>query len=211
MNPTSMFIAIGPGEPLDTFLHSAKSRVHEAVGDHLYLSDPPHLTLYLAAFDDPDAVLSLVDGLSRGMSAFEVAFDDWFVFERDPLTGGNTPVCRIEEPASSFLRRLQRSIVETLSPIRNPQASRERYIGQWSTLSPIRQQSVERTGFPYTGDDWLPHFSVASIRPDDWEAAWSVLKDRPPTGTFSCDWLRVYRLDGIEPVLLSEIRLRFGP
>ncbi len=207
MKPSTLFVAYGPDARTDDFIRAAKDRVRKAVGDQLYLSDPPHATVYLAAFDDPAGVVRTIEGIFRTAPAIPGELEGWHVFENDPLTDGNTPTCRFDSRCRSRLRSIQPTIVDNLQWQRNAEASEARYRTHWDSLTALRRRSVAEFGFPFVGDDWIPHFSIASIRPEVWDDAWAVLKETPPLGAFSCDWLRVYRLDGIEPVLFHEIRL----
>jgi len=211
MEPTTLFIAYGPDARTDDFIRAAKDRVRKAVGDRLYLSDPPHATVYLAAFDDPAGVVETIEDLFCTAPAIPGEFEGWHVFENDPLTGGNTPTCRIDSRCRDRLRSIQPTIVDNLYLQRNPEASEARYRTHWEKLTTLRRQTVREIGFPYFREDWIPHFSIASIGPEAWDDGWAVLKETPPLGPFSCDWLRIYRLDGIEPVLFHEIRLQTGP
>ena len=206
----TLFAALQPDAALTDFLLDAKRRTHDLVGPQQFLDDPPHLTVYLAWFAQESVVAEALHRLGPVLSAPGTELTGWHVFEGDPLTGNHSLVCQIAPADQDRLRDFQSRVVEHLAPLRDRQASAARYAARLSSLSPQREMAIREVGFPYLGEDWHPHFTVASVRPADWPAVWHALKDRPPRGRFHCPALQLYRLEGERPVLRTTLALCQG-
>ena len=207
MSSVPLFIALQPDLALTQFLLDAKERTRNQVGDQLYLSDPPHLTLYLAYFADITAVQHHIQALADTLQPVVGNLHGWHVFENDVLTSRNTLTCQIDPAAIPQVRATQAAVIAALSPLRDVARTRERYAARLDQLSPERQQAVETVGFPFIGDDWQPHFSVGSILPGDWPLVWADLQSTPPSGAFSCPQLKLYQLEGVTPRLVDTFPL----
>jgi 2'-5' RNA ligase len=184
-------------------LWGAKAKTTAAAGAQLYADHPPHLTLYLAAFEDPQSLLAAVEELANRWPPPVFELIGWSVFYADVLAGGNTVVCKMAEDSASKCRMLQAEVIRLLAPHRDEAASKLRYEARWEALTLPRQRAAEDVGFPFIGDDWQPHFTVASIATDQWEAAWPLLERDPIAGTFTAASLTLYALENGHPVPLS--------
>jgi 2'-5' RNA ligase len=71
----------------------------------------------------------------------------------------------------------------------------QRYSASWEKLSPVQRASTEAWGFPFTGSDWHPHVTVASIARDHWSLVWHTLEKLSPHGAFTFPKMCLYRLD----------------
>ena len=202
-----MFLSLDPGSGIDTLLLRYKREIRDLVGEQLFLNDPPHLTAYLAAFAQQEPVQATAADLAAEFSAIEMQVVGWHVFTSDPLTGGNTLVFQLSERSQSELRGFQQRLIEEFAPLRDRSATMSRYLRQFHKLSRERRDSIEECGFPFTGADWHPHYTVASIRPDDWKVASQVLK-QPPTISEHCGSLTVYLLEREQPVAVASYPLR---
>ena len=185
-----------------------KREIRELVGTQLFLNDPPHLTVYLAAFLQEEPVLAAAADLAEELSAIEIRVVGWHVFTSDPLTGGNTLVFQFSEKSQSALRTFQQRLINEIAPLRDRSATMARYLRQFHKLSRERRDSIEECGFPFTGADWHPHYTVASIRPDNWPTVASQVLPKAPTINESCRALTVYRLEREEPVIVGSHGLR---
>jgi 2'-5' RNA ligase len=197
-----MFLALDPDAELTALVQSYKDRTAELVGPQLYVEDPPHLTVYLAPFPPGARVWEAVQPV-LAQAPPRVNVVGWHVFEADALTGHNTLICDLDEPSRQELRRLQRSLVEAVAPLRDRPASERRFAGPLERLTAEQRAGVLRDGFPYIGDGWHPHFTVASIRVEDWPRLFADLRDRPPSGRFVCPRLKLYRLVNDRPQLVT--------
>jgi 2'-5' RNA ligase len=204
-DPGPAFLALDPGAWLGGAIQAAKDEVRALAGSQRYLEDPPHLTLFVGVFTDRSAVPAVLAGAVP--EAPSIGVQGWHVFRDDPLTGGHTLVAALDPAGMAPLRRLQAAALATVAPLRDLRASRDRYAAVHDRLSPVRQASLDRHGFPFTGDDWHPHVSVASIAALAWDPVWSALAARAPHGTARMPALVWYALDGDRPRRLAEVPL----
>ncbi len=205
--PVLMFLALDPDAELAALVQSYKDRTAELVEAQLYLDDPPHLTVYLAPFSPEARVWEAVQPV-LAQAPPQVNVVGWHVFEADALTGHNTLICDLDEPSRLELRRLQRRVIEAVAPLRDQEATERRLASRLEQLTPEQRDCVRRYGFPYVGDGWHPHFTIASVRRADWPRLFADLRDRPPAGRFSCPRLRLYRLVDDRPQLVESQEFR---
>lgn len=192
--PVTVFAALEPEAALASLIQGYKEQTRALVGQQLYLSDPPHLTIYLAAFPVVDAALAPWRHFAGRNDPVPIELVGWHVFEADALTGNHTLACDIAARDKARLRLLQRDLVDRLAPARDPVATRERFAPRIGFLTDHERACVERHGFPYVGEGWEPHFTIASVRPADWPKLWSALEPQAPRGPYRCARLRLYRL-----------------
>jgi 2'-5' RNA ligase len=201
----TVFTALEPDAALHRLVQAYKDETRSLVGDQLYLADPPHLTLYLAVFPSIDTALSRWHRLKSQQLDVEIQVTGWHVFDADALTGNHTLVCDLAADDKVRLRAWQNQVVACLAPARDAAATDARLAPRLVNLAEAQRAAVASHGFPYLGDGWEPHFTIASIRPDDWPRVWQAVADRPPRGTFRCPRMRLYKLaDGV-PVAIDGL------
>lgn len=208
MTSLPAFVALEPDPGLADLICQAKAIVRELAGAQRYLDEPPHLTLVVNSFPDLDEVAQTLASLARSQSPLRVDLDGWHVFRNDPLTGGHTVVADPAPSGKSALRHLQDRVLEVTAPRRDQEASTARFRPFFGQLSPTRQNSVLRWGFPFTGADWNPHVSVASIAPAVWKSVWVRLETLAPRLAATFGELVLYRLEcGQVPVRVQAFPL----
>ena len=200
----TLFVALEPDAALAAMVGNYKRRVRELVGPQLFLDDPPHLTVYLAVFASVPLITEHFAELAARLAGFEFDITGWHVFVADPLTGNYTLVCEIAAHDKHRLRGVQHEVIAAIAPLSDSAATQARLAGRLAQLSPERRAEIDRVGFPFVGEDWHPHWTIASIGEKDWPAVWSALKDDPPSGRFGWTRLRLYRLEGERPVAVTE-------
>jgi hypothetical protein len=205
---TPFFLSLDPEPEIESLVKRYKRRVRQSAGDQLYLSDPPHLTCYLAHFADSRPVIAAVSKLVAELSAPEINIIGWHTFERDGLTGNNTLVLNFDELTQARLRQMQNQIIDAVAPLRDRTATREHFAPRWGALSVEQRCSVDDCGFPFSGGGWHPHLTIASIRPADWQRASGELLTESPQVAGCCRGLTIYRLEGLEPVAVAAFALR---
>jgi len=192
--PVTAFVALEPEPALAELIRQLKEQTRALVGDQLYLADSPHLTVYLSVFPTPAAVLDRWPKIAQRNDDLTIHLTGWHAFEADALTGNQTLACDIAAYDKKRLRPLQCEIIELLAPVRDAIAARERFAERTEFLTSEERRSVEQYGFPYVGDGWQPHLTIASVRSADWPAVWNTLEPLAPRGTFRCSRWRLFAL-----------------
>ena len=203
----SRFLALEPDDAFAAEVLAFKERVRRLAGDQLYLDHPPHLTLAMSVFRTQGDMTGAIRALCRGLAAPAVTIRGWHVFEADQLTGSQTLVCDVAPDGREPLARVQQEAIAAAAPLRDPGATRECYDESWHRLSDEERANVERFGFPFVGPIWRPHVTVASIRPEDWDAVWSDLAGTPPDAFVRFPHLSIYGMRGDEPNLIERFAM----
>ncbi|MBS0208538.1 MAG: 2'-5' RNA ligase family protein [Planctomycetes bacterium] len=205
-----LFFSLEPDPALTTLILDYKQRTRRVAGDQLYLSDPPHLTVYLAAFASSAKLDEAWDRIVGRLVAPTFEITGWHLFEQDALTGRQTLVCDLCAADRDIFRALQRTVVDAAAPWRDRRATEQRYAGRLDRLQHVEREQVERVGFPFVGDGWHPHFSIASIATGDWPRVRAELWNDPPRGRFTCPRLQLYELHDGHPRLVRSSSLATG-
>ena len=129
--------------------------------------------------------------------AFEIEITGWHVFDADPMTQRRTLVVDFTPASQAYLRRLQIQIAEALAGTYDAEATLNRYAAAMDHFSEEQRRAVQTVGFPFIGDGWHPHFTIASIDAESWPHVEKALMGNPPSGVSVCSSLTHYRvIDG---------------
>lgn len=204
---STMFLGLEPDARLSERICKYKRRVHALVGPQTFLDHPPHLTLYLAAFANGASVADAVALVVRELSAVRTSIVGWHTFWADQLTGRHTLVCQLDDETVNKLREVQHSVISALAPLRHLKVTANRYANRLASLSPIEQASIASSGFPFTGEHWHPHLTIASINATDWPVIERELMPSPPQLDGCFPALALYRLVDEHPIILRRFPL----
>ena len=194
---TSYVITLEPDEKLAGIVANHKRDVRLLVGDQRYLKDPAHSTMYIADLKDfKDWELKfddLINELSFMLTNQIIALNGWFVFENDLVTKNHTLVIEMDERTKDSLSMIQSKVVTLLKDYRvNKSISRYDDV---SNYPEVFQKNVGYCGYPFVGDIWKPHISIASINTSDFPIVWSNLRSSNPIGKYGLGSIAIYELD----------------
>jgi|AntDeeMinimDraft_4_1070355.scaffolds.fasta_scaffold01511_5 2'-5' RNA ligase len=183
---TEYVVTLTPDERAVEEIKSLKSRLRDMVGQQQYLDDEPHVTLYVGDLDiDRKSSLDL-PFLRR--PTFEIT--GWEVFRDDTVTGNHTLVCRIQ---SQGIHEYQKEVAATLeSSRRRPMIGR--FEKTYDDFDERRRENLTEYGYPFIGEGWKPHLTIASIDPSDFQKVWEELEDEAPIGEYEFESVTVYDL-----------------
>ena len=172
-----------------------------------YLADPPHLTVYLAMFSCECGLRPALEKLVPRLKVPRGTIRGWHVFWSDQLTSCHTLVYDLPRDSNPEIVAIQRQVVDRVAPLRDPEATRDRFATSWARLSAEEQRNVEEHGFPFAGANWHPHVTVASVAVEDWPAAWAALGGQSPAGSACFPYLSLYELREEVPALRERFIL----
>jgi 2'-5' RNA ligase len=215
---TRLVVALRPDKSLDALVRQYKRRLLAAAGPQLYATDPPHATLYVADFTAGRmaAALRRAEHLAATIQMPNVALGGWHVFENDPLTGRNTLVCRLNNETCQRLRRVQLEVLAALAPLHDASTTLSAFSERLPLLSDEQRQRAILFGFPYVGDGWIPHLTIASVQPRQWPHVRQVFglldSSSRQIESLSCERgrftaLDIFELQGLEPHRLATFAL----
>ncbi|MFZ4396319.1 MAG: 2'-5' RNA ligase family protein [Kiritimatiellia bacterium] len=151
-------IFIEPTGALKARIDELKGQVRAILPGSPYCDHPAHSSLFVAPLKDPAAGASHLPA-SLAIAPLTIYVGEPIVFYDDAFTAGHTLAWRAR--SDSALQALQRTVAQLLAPFVDPQAlpplppsiAREPFLS-----------SYQRFGFPFVGDHWIPHFTIASLR-----------------------------------------------
>lgn len=142
-----------PNEELRQYVESWKNRLRKLEYDAYYLNHPAHSTIFLFyAFEQDQS--EIISSIKNEKINFRV--DCWKIFENDLVTQGDTLSIGLEptSKAIDFQIDLAESLLNIVKkPILYPNSWEGKY-----------KESYERYGFPFVGNHWIPHLTIASVK-----------------------------------------------
>jgi len=134
-----------PEKKLFSKIEDIKLQIKEQFGDQQYLSDPPHLTLYLGKFNNfiDNRFSFFLENLMEDKK-IKINLGGWEIFGSDPVTRKSTLVCKIEK--NDILYNLQQEIVHYLTPFRKKEVLNRYGHG---LEDPLLQKNLEDFGYPF--------------------------------------------------------------
>lgn len=192
-------------EDLTEKINKLKRLAYLLVGDQQYLSDLPHLTLYVGDFQQ---FTEWKDGFSRILKTiendnFQLEIEQWLEFKNDVVTGKHTLACKINDMGVFRLRKIQDTIVNFLNNYRNKNII-TRYESNFSRFNEIEKKNIEIYGFPFIGDIWIPHVTIASFNETDYNIILEKIRNNCPKGRFKIKSVDIHELDNEEKLHLIK-------
>lgn len=202
------FIALLPDARLHGLIVSLKSDLRVSNPSAYYLGEPPHLTLVAGCYPDERNLRNTFISIASRIKKISITIQGWHTFYDDPLTLGHSLTTQLDAASCDLVRSIQQDVIEKVTDFRDPDRSSARYRQNWNFLSPQRRLSVERFGFPYTGDDLIPHLTIASIPPQMWHTSIDLIKRREFAGEFKLDSIALFEISHAgAPKLIEQIPL----
>lgn len=193
-------IFLEPSGDLRDLIVAQKAKVEAELPGQVFCDHPPHATFIFGGYHSSDIWLEYL--LDRILPTFTVTVDGYHLFPNDTLAGGgHTLVHRLQ--SCSAMLEIQQEAAELLEDfVEQPGGEAEPPWGE-----PLRT-SMQRFGFPFVGEHWIPHMTIASFQtPLDHELI-AELQQQPNKGlSFEAKELAVWQLIGSEHRLLETIPL----
>lgn len=189
-------ITLEPDSILRKKILKIKKGAKMLVGRQHYLTDEPHLTLYVGKFKH----ISLFDKglklLVKGTKKLSnpITIKGWTVFKKDILTKRSTLVCGIGKKDTANLRKTQKKIIYFMQDYQQ-KGLIKRYQKIYSILKGDEKKSIKKYGFPFVGRIWKPHLTIASFDKQSFDIIWKRFKNSCPKGTYGVVSLNVYALN----------------
>ena len=148
-------IFIRPNESLKIAISDWKKKVNLSLKNQPYTNHPPHLTLIRFNTKNLNKAIALIkDSLIR-VKPFEIKINNSDVFFNDILTGGHTLFFKVNRDKQ--ITKLQKVIAKNLSSSIIHESKSE------CLLEGRFLESFRQFGWPFVGEHWIPHFSIASL------------------------------------------------
>ena len=151
-----LVICLMPSVFLEQSISKIKKVVLQKFGGQQYLTDSPHITLFLGRFSED--VLPALDLTLRKMHQINACLIEPTILE-DKITKKDTIIIGFTKDSSSCLRSMQNLIID--SSYKYKTGILERYT-ELSMSKGTLKDNLDRYGFPYIGKIWIPHLTICS-------------------------------------------------
>ena len=151
-------IFIEPPKNRSNFLNNWKKIIKKNFGTQKYLSHPLHTTIAVFKLKkkiNDNFYLSLKNEMKL-FDKFRIKITKPNIFYNDVLTGGDTLFFGIKK--NPKLNLLQKKILKHFHQIDNNISRDELFKNKRFQLN------YKNFGFPFVGQDWIPHFTIASVK-----------------------------------------------
>jgi 2'-5' RNA ligase len=189
------FIALKPEKDLYDRIIEQKQIVGSIAGNQTYLSDSPHLTLFLFKSENILRIIDKLSEISLKIKKIPVNIKGFHVFYDDLQTNGNTLAYCFNNPTVKRLKDIQLQVIglsrgsglTNFFSVDDP---------MFSKASKEEKENIGRYGFPFVGKNWIPHMTLASINKENFYPAYECLSRRELKGDFHLDSLCLYWTKG---------------
>tara|TARA_B100001250_G_C19442670_1_gene632470 strand:- start:73 stop:681 length:609 start_codon:yes stop_codon:yes gene_type:complete len=151
-------IFIEPQKNKSNFLYNWKKIIKKNFGKQKYLTHPLHTTIAVFKLKtkiNDNFYLSLKKEMKL-FAKFRISITKPNIFYNDALTGGDTLFFGIKKNPKLIL--FQKKILKHFCQIDN-KISRDDFFRNKKF-----QFNYKNFGFPFIGKDWIPHFTIASVK-----------------------------------------------
>ena len=151
-------VFIEPHGELRTNILRWKEMVEAKYPNQNYCLHPPHSTLIHVNVKREEMAIVAVGKILKDITSFKNKIAETDVFWNDIATGGgHTLFWKIRD--NQILFDLQRQVAESLYPFlsSNPEPT---FVKKF----PLLKNSFDRYGFPFIGNHWIPHLTIASLK-----------------------------------------------
>lgn len=196
-------IFIEPEGALAEFIARWKARVDSVLPGQVYCSHPAHCTLIVGALSGYMACLTAVARAVRMLQPFTLRAEDTVVFYDDiPAGGGHTAAVRVTDNAD--LLGLQKTISEEWTNHVDPEKA-EALAGRFKNEA--MRESCLRYGFPFVGEHWIPHFSIASLKVAKDHSLLREFQKERFKFEFTVNGISMWQIDGDEHQKVASLPL----
>lgn len=195
-------IFIEPQAELREEILLTKNLVELNLPGQKYCNHPPHCTVIFGAYEEPHCWINALQVVAESFSPFLLTTEGYYVFYNDRLAGGGHTLV-IKAALSPLLSQLQISVSEILSRHKIEALS----ISKHPDNDPI-SLSLARYGFPFVGNHWVPHFSIASLKIRRNAKILRQIVVRPQRYSFQVDELSVWKVDEDNHEKMYSVRLK---
>lgn len=197
------FIALEPERRIKEIIDEQKKEIRMMVGEQKYLSHSPHLTLITSNFNDLPCLIERLQTESEGLEKIAANIKGLHVFYDDVQTEGNTLTYGFSEQTIDELRKVQKRVIDSLERY-NDKSYFERISDKFND---IERQNYQRYGFPFVGENWIPHLTLSSIEKPKFEEVYNTISKKQIGGSFKFDNLALYEITDKGNILLASFPL----
>ncbi|MDA8698170.1 2'-5' RNA ligase family protein [Rhodopirellula sp.] len=189
-------IFIEPKGVMKEYLQQKKREVKKQFGWQSYVDHPAHSTLFCGRMTDEENWISILNNLQH--PPLQIHCRSFRVFYNDPQCNGTDTLTMAIE--GEQLHNLQLQIAGCLKPYSE--------IAPMTFSDEAMQRSWNNYGFPFIGNHWIPHMTIASLDPEKCNAFMQKTLKESIDFHFRCDEISVWKIDGEHHSKMKDVPLK---
>ena len=196
----SLAVFILPKEPFKSELLFWKNKIKKNFPKEPYANHPPHLTIInFDSIDESEAIKKL-SSFPKKLGSIKIQVNSRNVFLNDSLTGGDTIYFGLKQ--SNSLMKLQILIADALVPMK-----KNINLNNSFKNDSLLFRSNKKYGFPYVGDHWIHHFTVASLTDNKRKEILKNFLSFPASFDFKINRFSIWRINQDVHTKLKTIKI----
>jgi len=201
------YIALNPEKKLTDFINQQKDLVRNLAGEQTYLSHPPHFTLFIFSLPNPEVLFKGLEEIASQTNRFKIALKEIHVFYNDLFTNRNTITYPVSNKDLESLKKLQSQFIDKIDPF-NAKKAYSNEDEDYKKMSFLEKSNINQYGYPFVGENWIPHITIASIEKDKFDRVFEKIKQKPDFGEFSIDSINLYEVGDKTSKLIRSFELK---
>ncbi len=201
------YVALIPEKRLTDLINKQKSLIREMIGEQIYLSHPPHFTLIIFTTDNLNEIAFELKKISEKTNKVRIYIKDFHIFYNDLFTNGNTITYAISDETLEYLKKIQLKTIEKINYF-NTKKLYSKEDEAYKKMSEIEKSNTDKYGYPFIGENWIPHITIASINTDKFEKVFEKIKQKPAFGEFLIDSINLYKVGEKTSELIRRFDLK---
>lgn len=201
------YIALIPEKRLIDLINKQKSLIKEMIGEQTYLSHPPHITLIIFTTDNLNELALELEKFSLDINKFRVKINDFYIFYNDIFTNRNTITYAVSNEDLEYLKELQLKTIEKINNF-NTKKLYSKEDESYKKMSETEKSNTDKSGYPFIGENWIPHITLASIDIERFEEVFENIKQEPIFGEFLIESINLYEVGEKTSELIRRFDLK---
>ena len=192
-------VFLEPNGELHEVILRWKTKVSKILPEQPYCSHPAHCTLFHSEVKFEEKALVHLKNILAKTEPFELKVQGTEIFWEDLSTGGHTLYLRIM--SDQKLNDLQFNIAKSLKGF-----IQKTIIPDFLNNNTVLIKSFENYGFPFIGDHWIPHLSIASLRTEKSHSLITEFQSWQPKFILKVNELSFWRVNGNDHLLIERFK-----
>ena len=164
-----------------------------------FINHPPHSTIFIANIRNKKKLFLVLEKTIADFKKFKITINKTSVFKSDLFTGGDTIYLNIKKNKKLLL--LQKKIANKLRTLVNEKSKNMKFKNK------LLDNSQKKYGFPFVGNHWKPHFTVASVKNFIEMNDYKIFRKLKINLKNEINKIVIWRIIGNNHIKLKEIKL----
>lgn len=196
-------IFIEPSNVLRKNIKSYKKKIQKNSINSIYSDHPPHSTIFFSSLNYNYHLEEKLYYKIKQINSFEIETCGIKVFKNDISTGKNTYFFKIKK--NVHLNKLQKKILNLVKPYLNKIILKRK-----TNFNNNKKfaSNFKNYGYPFVGNSWKPHFTIASCELERKEMYQKKLLPKKERYLMTVKYISIWRIQKDKHTLIKKIKLK---